>query len=176
MSKFKEVMSNIGNKFKRAASKVWERLKEKNFGFYVACAAWLLTFIHMITYSQIGKVGEGLFSIGVIISCVIGLVAFVVLAWFKETSRLAPVALMVCDLLCLMFFVKADNFQDFFSTQFFDGFSIGKVFSLGVPLWFSLFSFIISFIIASAAIYMPQERKREETCHTDDRSEKTEQV
>lgn len=176
MSSFKDVMSTIWDKIKWVASKVWERLKAKNFGFYVACAAWLLTFIHMITYSQIGGIEEGLFSIGVIICCIIALVAFPVLAWFKETSRLAPVSLMVCDLLCLMFFVGADNFQDFFSTQFFDGFSMGKLFSLGAPLWFSLFSFVISFVIASAAIYMPQERKAKEPEQTDGGSAEAEKT
>lgn len=159
MSKFKDIMSTVWVKIKWVAAKVWERFKSKNFGFYVALAAWLLTFVHMITYSQIGKVGEGLFHPGVIISCVIALVAFLVLAWFKVTSKLAPVVLMVSSLLCLFFFANSSNFQDFFSTKFFEGFSFNLLFSLGVPLWFSLFSFLISFVIASAAMYMPQERK-----------------
>lgn len=166
MSKFKDVMSIIwgkikwlGGKIKWLVAKVWERFKSKNFGFYVALAAWLLTFIHMITYSQIENVGEGLFHPGVIISCAVALVAFLVLAWFKVTSKLAPAVLMVSDLLCLFFFANSGNFQDFFSTNFFEGFSFGLLFSLGVPLWFSLFSFLISFVIASVAMYMPQERK-----------------
>lgn len=134
-------------------------IKTKWIGCFVALAAWLLTFIHMITYSQIGKIDEGLFSAGVIVSCVIGLIAFAALSLFRKTSQLAPAALMICDLMCLMFFVGAENFQDYFSTQFFDGFSMGKLFSLGAPVWFSMFSFIISFIVASVAMYLPQNRK-----------------
>ena len=114
-------------------------IKTKWIGCFVALAAWLLTFIHMITYSQIGKIDEGLFSAGVIVSCVIGLIAFAALSLFRKTSQLAPAALMICDLMCLMFFVGAENFQDYFSTQFFDGFSMGKLFSLGAPVWFSMF-------------------------------------
>lgn len=134
-------------------------IKTKWIGCFVALAAWLLTFIHMITYSQIGKVEEGLFSAGVIVSCVIGLIAFAALSLFRKTSQLAPVALMICNLLCVMFFAGSSNFQDFFSTKFFNGFSFGTLFSLGVPVWFSLLSFLLSFVIASVAMYLPQNRK-----------------
>lgn len=134
-------------------------IKTKWIGFYVAAVAWVLTFVQMITYSQIGGIEEGLFSAGVIISCVCGLLFFVMFSLLRKTSPLAPIILMICDLLCLMFFVGASGFQDYFSTQFFDGFSMSKLFSLGVPVWFSMLSFILSFVISSVAIYLPQNRK-----------------
>ena len=135
-------------------------IKTKWIGFYAAAVAWVLTFIQMITYSQIGGIEETLFSAGVIVSCVIGMILFLLLSLFRKTSPIAPIVLMICDLLCLMFFVGAEGFQDYFSTQFFDGFSMGKLFSLGAPVWFSMLSFILSFVISSVAIYLPQNRRQ----------------
>ncbi len=129
---------------------------QKSAGFYVGAAAWLLTFIHTIVYSSVP--GE-IFSTGVIAAGVVGIILFPALSLFKRTSSLAPVALMVCDFMCLMCAAGADGIIDYLSTQFFDGFSLAKIFALPFPVWFSVLSFVVSFIAASVAIYLPQYKK-----------------
>jgi hypothetical protein len=67
---------------------------------------------------------------------------------------------MISSFLCITAFIKAEGIIDYLSTQFFDGFSMEKLFSLPFPVWFSMFSFVLSFIIASVAIYLPQNRTK----------------
>lgn len=133
-----------------------QTILNKGAGFYVGAAAWLLTLIHTITYS--GVSGD-IYSGAVIAAGVVGIILFPALSLFKRTSGLAPIVLMICDFMCLMCAAGADGIIDYLSTQFFDGFSAAKIFSLPFAVWFSVLSFVISFILASVAIYLPQAKK-----------------
>ncbi len=148
------------NKYMTFLKSVGKEIKEtvltKSYGCYVALAAWLLTLIQIITY---GFVSVELFHSGVIVSSVLGVIFFIILSLFRKTSPLAPVILMVCDIVALLSFASADGIVDVFSTLFFDGFSLGKLFTLPTAEWMSIFSFVLSFLISSVAVYLPQNKK-----------------
>lgn len=133
-----------------------ECIMSKWIGCFVALPALVLTFVQIISYSF---VSTELFHSGVIIASVFGIVAFVALSLFRKTSQLAPVALMACNLAAIVSFASADGIVDVFSTLFFDGFSIGKIFSLPAAEWLSILLFVITFILSSVAVYLPQNRK-----------------
>ena len=54
---------------------------------------------------------------------------------------------------------EADGILDYLSTAFFSGFSFEAFFSLEVPVYLSILFFIVSFILSSIAMYLPQTRK-----------------
>ena len=143
-------LNSVGNEIK-------ETVLTKTYGCYVALVAWLLTFIQSITYNF---VSVELFNSGVIVASVCGVILFIVFSLFRKTSTLAPVILMACDACALFAFASAGGIVDVFSTLFFDGFSLGKLFTLPTAEWVSLFSFVLSFIIASVAMYLPQNKKK----------------
>ncbi len=143
-------LNSVGNEIK-------ETVLTKTYGCYVALVAWLLTFIQSITYNF---VSVELFNSGVIVASVCGVILFIVFSLFRKTSTLAPVILMACDACALFAFASADGIVDVFSTLFFDGFSLSKLFTLPTAEWMSLFSFVLSFIIASVAVYLPQNKKK----------------
>lgn len=143
-------LNSVGNEIK-------ETVLTKTYGCYVALVAWLLTFIQSITYNF---VSVELFNSGVIVASVCGVILFIVFSLFRKTSTLATVILMACDACALFAFATADGIVDVFSTLFFDGFSLGKLFNLPTAEWMSLFSFVLSFIIASVAVYLPQNKKK----------------
>ena len=147
-NKFIAAMGKIGREIKRT-------LCTKRAGFYVGAAAWVLTLAHTFTYTAVPK---ELFNGSVILCSVLGLVLFAALSLFTKTSSLAPIALMVCDFLCITSFAAADGIVDYFSTQFFDGFSLSKLFALPMPVWFSILSFVISFLLSLVAIFLPQNK------------------
>ncbi len=132
-------------------------IKKKNVGFYISLLAWILTLAHMFVYRGIA---EELYSAKVFYFALAGVVAFVVLSLFSRTSELAPIALMVCNFMCIVSFAAQDGVVDYFSTQFFDGFSIEAVFKLPVSVWFSLLAFVAAFILSSLAMYIPQVRRK----------------
>ncbi len=134
-----------------------ETVLTKSVGFYVAAVAWLLTLIHTITYAS-GVPGD-IYSGSVVGVGVTAIILFPLLSLSKKTSPVAPIVLMICDFMALMCMAGADGIIDYMSTQFFDGFSVGKIFTLPFGVWFSALSFIVSFIIASVAMYLPQQKK-----------------
>lgn len=148
-NKFISFLELVGNDIKKTVT-------TKRYGFYVAVAAWGLTFILTICYAC---VGEMLYNPNVIVACVLGMVFFAVLMLFGHTSRLAPVVLMICNLCALFAFIKADEIVTVFSELFFDGFTLGKLFSLAPAEWMSVFLFILTIITSSVAMYMPQNKK-----------------
>lgn len=153
-------MSDFKGTMQRAASYVGGEIKSaalsKAAGFYVGAAAWLLTLVHTITYSTIpGDISNP----AVIAVGVVGIILFPLLSLFKKTSVLAPIALMICDFMALMCTAGADGIIDYLSTQFFNGVTLEAIFSLPFGLWFSAISFIVSFILSSVAIYLPQQKR-----------------
>lgn len=150
-------MAEKSNNFLQVVGgEIKQSVLSKSYGCFVALAACVLTLAQTFAYPFVS--GE-LFSAGVIVSSVLGVILFVALSLFKKTSRLAPIALMICDFLALIAFAGADGIVDVFSTLFFDGFSIGKIFRLPVAEWFCVLSFILAFVISSVAVYLPQNKK-----------------
>ena len=93
----------------------------------------------------------------------IGFFVALVLAFFRKTRTLAPITLMIVDFLSLMFFAQADGLIDYLSTAFFSGVSLEAIFKLPVPVWLSVFCFIISFIVSSVAMYLSWNKKSKTT-------------
>ena len=141
-----------------AGGEIKSAVLTKGAGFYVGAAAWLLTLIHTITYST---VPDDIFNPAVIAVGVVGLILFPAFSLFKKTSVFAPIALMICDFMALMCMAGADGIVDYLSTQLFNGVSLEAIFSLPFGVWFSALSFVVSFILSSVAIYLPQQKKEQ---------------
>ncbi|NLC16343.1 MAG: hypothetical protein GX756_00465 [Clostridiales bacterium] len=152
-NRFVAVAKTIGNEIKECVTTKW-------IGFYVTLAAFALSIAHTFAYSAISRT---IYNGQVIVFSVLGIVAFILFSLYRRTSLLAPIALMISSFLSLTAFIKAEGIIDYLSTVFFDGFSMGKLFSLPFPVWFSMVSFVLCFIIASVAMYIPQNRKIKET-------------
>lgn len=131
-----------------------ECILTKWIGCFIALVAVVLSIAQAITYSGVAE--QDFNSVAVVCS-VLGAVLFLVLSLFRQTSTLAPVALMICDFVSLLAF--GSSIVDYFSTAFFDGFSFGKLLEQETAYSFSTISFVVSFVIASVAVYVPQNRK-----------------
>lgn len=141
-------------------NKLWLNIKEnfttKRFGFYVGLAAFILMIALLVVYSGIDKT---LFNSNVILFVVLGIVLYIVLSVFKQTAILAQVSLMVFSFLSFCAFASTDGMVDYLSTLFFDGISFSKLMSLDSNFLFSALLMLLTFIVASVAIYMPQNKK-----------------
>lgn len=141
-------------------NKLWLNIKEnfttKRFGFYVGLAAFILMIALLIVYSGIDKT---LFNSNVILFVVLGIVLYIVLSVFKQTALLAQVSLMVFSFLSFCAFASTDGMVDYLSTLFFDGISFSKLMSLDSNFLFSALLMLLTFIVASVAMYMPQNKK-----------------
>ncbi len=131
-----------------------ESILTKWIGCFVASVAAVLSIIQAITYSGVAAAD---FNVNAVVFSLLGAALFVLLSLSRKTSSLAPVALMICDFVALLSFVGV--IIDYFSTLFFDGFSMDKLFSQEAAYSFSTVSFVLSTIIASVAVYLPQNRK-----------------
>ena len=112
---------------------------------------------------NIGRIGLVIltFVMAVLVTLVliIGIILFVILSIFKFTSSLAPVSLLVCGFLSLIFIAQAEGFIDYFSTQFFEGVSLDVILKLPVPVLITVLSIVLTFIISSVSMYLPQVEK-----------------
>lgn len=135
---------------------VYDFLRYKNVGYFIGFLAFLLTVAQGVLYMY---VPENLFNVWVLVLCLIGAGAFHLFSIFPKTAILSPVSLMVCDFLCVCAFASADGLLDYLSTAFFSGFSFDAFFSLEVPVYLSVLFFVLSFLLASIAMYLPQTRK-----------------
>lgn len=143
--------------FKAIGKEIKECILTKWIGCFIALVAVVLSIVQAITYSGVAE--QDFNSVAVICS-VLGAVLFLILSLFRQTSSLAPVVLMVCDLVALLAFGSA--IVDYFTTEFFDGFSLGKLMEREAAYSFSTLSFVISFVVSSVAVYVPQNRKVKE--------------
>lgn len=126
----------------------------KWIGCFVALAAVVLSIAQAIAYSGVNE--QDFNSLAVVLS-VLGAVFFIILSLFKQTSPLAPIALVICDFVALLVF--ASSLIDFFSTAFFGGFSFGALFAQPLAYSFSTILFVLSFVVSSVAMWIPQNRK-----------------
>lgn len=143
--------------FQKIAKYYLAFLKNKRSGFYVSLAAAVLMILQAIIYPM--SPAE-VYNPLVITLTIIGIVLFVVFSFsIKQVEILSPIFLMIINFSCIMAYAKADGLLDYFSTQFFSGFSLKILFSLPVGVWLSVLLFLTNFILASVAMYLPQSKK-----------------
>ena len=133
-----------------------EWISSKAIGFYFSLAAWVLMIVELIFYPS---VPVDIMNSNVTLVLIIGVILFVILSIFKFTSSLAPVSLLVCGFLSLIFIAQAEGFIDYFSTQFFEGVSLDVILKLPVPVLITVLSIVLTFIISSVSMYLPQVKK-----------------
>lgn len=133
--------------------------KTKASGAYVSTAAALMMIVYAVASSGLDK---SIFNSSIVIFAIVGILLFAALSAFTFTSKLGATMLMLFSFLSFCAFVKADGFIDYFSTQFFDGFSLAKIFGLGAPMVIFFVGLILSFILASVGMYLPQNKKKTE--------------
>lgn len=133
--------------------------KTKASGAYVSAAAAVMMIVYAIASSGLDK---SIFNSAIVVFAVIGILLFAALSVFTFTSKLGATMLMLFSFLSFCAFVKADGFIDYFSTQFFDGFSLSKIFDLGAPTVIFFVGLILSFILASVGMYLPQNNEKAE--------------
>lgn len=133
--------------------------KTKASGAYVSAAAALMMIVYAIASSGLDK---SIFNSAIVVFAVIGILLFAALSVFTFTSKLGATMLMLFSFLSFCTFVKADGFIDYFSTQFFDGFSLSKIFDLGAPTVIFFVGLILSFILSSVGMYLPQNKEKAE--------------
>ena len=134
---------------------VRDSVATKSAGFYVGVVGAVFAAVQVFAY--IG-VDEALYSSGVIPLAVTGIALFCLLSLLRVTSGIAPVALMLFDFLSFCAFAKGEGLIDYFSTQFFDGVSLSKILSLGFSVYGSILFMVLSFVAASVAMYLPQNK------------------
>ncbi|HBE98839.1 MAG TPA: hypothetical protein DDW18_02185 [Firmicutes bacterium] len=148
------------NFFQKLADYYLHLLKNKRAGFYLCALTAVLMILQAAVYSMAPS--EVFNSLGVTLS-VVGIVLFVVFSFsVKQLEILAPVSLMVINFSCLVAYAKADDLLDYFSTQFFSGFSLKTLFSLPIGVWLPIILFLANFIFSSVAMYLPQSKKESE--------------
>ncbi len=146
------------NFFHKVGNYYLNLLKEKRAGFYVSAVVAILMIVQAIVYSSAPV--EVYNPLGVTLS-IIGIVLFIVFSFsVKQVEILAPISLMVINFSCIVAYAQADGLLDYFSTQFFSGFSLTTLFSLPVGVWLSILLFLVNFIAASVAMYLPQRKKQ----------------
>lgn len=141
-------------------SAVKDSITTKSAGFYLGAVGAVFALVQVFAY--IG-VDEALYSAGVIPFAVVGVVLFCLMSLLRVTSSIAPVALMLFDFLSFCTFAKGEGLIDYFSTQFFDGVSLAKILSLGFSVYGSILFMVLSFVAASVAVYLPQNKTRQST-------------
>lgn len=141
-------------------NKLWLNIKEnfktKHYGFYVGLASFVLMIILTIVYSGIDST---LYNSNVILFAVLGIVIYIVCSLFKQTATLSQVVLMIFSFLAFCAFASTDGMVDYLSTQFFDGISMAAISGLGFNFLGSAILMLVSFIVSSVAMYMPQNKK-----------------
>ena len=128
-------------------------ISSKAIGFYFSLVSLVLMIVELIFYPG---VPTDIMNGNVIIVLVFGILLFIGLSIFKFTSSIAPISLLVCGFLSLIFIAQAEGFIDYFSTQFFEGVSLDVILKLPIPVLITIISIILSFVISSVSIYLPQ--------------------
>lgn len=153
-------MNNVSS-FKNAVfsflKSIGQTFKNKGSGFYVAAVAWVLSLAHTVTYSC---VPQDIYNVWSTVWGIAGIILFICFSLFPKFSVFAPISLMVSSIMCLMSAAAADGIIDYLSTRFFDGISVQKIFALPFSVWFSVLSFVVAFILASVAMYLPQSKNK----------------
>lgn len=133
-----------------------DNYKTKTIGCFVGAAGCLLTLIAMFFYlgapAEVAHVSVTLCFLG-------GVLGFIILSSFKQTSVFAPIVLMMGNLFalwCIILFPTQT--LDWFSTEFFAGFSIGALFGLTPTVLVPLLSMIFGSILGIVATFLPQNK------------------
>lgn len=149
-------MEKVNNFFKKVGLEIKETITSKWLDSFVGAGAALLSFISFIAYFFMPN---DLQNATVIAFCFVGFLLFLILSLFRQTSVLAPVSVMVFDLLAIVAIVNTDGMIDYITTQMFDGLDLS---ALAPALVASIICLILSFILSSVAMYLPKKRKTKE--------------
>lgn len=143
---------------KKLGLNIKDNLQTKTYGFYVGLASLTIMILLAFIYGGIEKT---LFNSDVMLCAILGICLFVVFSIFKETALLSQVSIVVFSFLSFCAFANTDGMIDYVSTQFFDGFSMAKLFALDYHFWLSIILILLAFIVSSVALYMPQNKTKE---------------
>lgn len=143
---------------KKLGLNIKDNLQTKTYGFYVGLASLTIMILLAFIYGGIEKT---LFNSDVMLYAILGICLFVVFSIFKETALLSQVSIVVFSFLSFCAFANTDGMIDYVSTQFFDGFSMAKLFALDYHFWLSIILILLAFIVSSVALYMPQNKTKE---------------
>ena len=127
-------------------------MRNKSIGFFVGLFVCILMIVNIVLYRQ---VPSDIYSVDATYWMIGGIGVFVICSIFAVTSELAPVALMVSSFMGIAAFAQAPGTIDYLSTAFFDGFSMSAIFALPMPVWASMFTFIVAFILSSVSMFLP---------------------
>lgn len=138
-----------------------DNIKTKDVGFYVGAGSFVITLVGFITYTCVAF--NQTFSGYAVLALALALVAYLGFTAFKVTSVFGPIALVAGNFFAITAMAGLATTQNYFSTAFFNGFSLGGLFGLNVGIILPLFTTIIAGIAAIVASFMSQNKKVEVT-------------
>ena len=131
-------------------------IRDRSVGFYIGLVACVLMIVNLISYRS---APSDLYSAKATYWMIGGIAVFAIFSCFALLSEIASISLMVSSFMGIAAFAQAPGTIDYLSTAFFDGFSINAVFALPTEVWLSIFTFILSFVVASVAMFLPLIKK-----------------
>ena len=127
-------------------------IRDRSAGFFVGLAACIFMIVNLISYRS---VPSDIYSAKATYWMIGGIAVFAICSCFALLSEIASISLMVSSFMGIAAFAQAPGTIDYLSTAFFDGFSINAIIALPTDVWLSIFTFILSFVVASVAMFLP---------------------
>lgn len=143
---------------KKLGISIKDNFLTKTYGFYVGLTSFVIMILIACIYCGIDPT---LYNSNVMLYVILGICLFILFSIFKETALLSQVSVVVFSFLSFCAFVNTDGLIDYVSTQFFDGFTLTKLFALEYHFWLSIVLILLAFIVSSVALYMPQNKTKE---------------
>ena len=143
---------------KKLGISIKDNFLTKTYGFYVSLASFIIMILIACIYCGIDPT---LYNSNVMLYAILGICLFVVFSIFKETALLSQVSIVAFSFLSFCAFANTDGLIDYVSTQFFDGFTLTKLFALDYHFWLSIVLILLAFFVSSVALYMPQNKTKE---------------
>lgn len=143
---------------KKLGISIKDNFLTKTYGFYVGLTSFIIMILIACIYCGIDPT---LYNSNVMLYVILGICLFIVFSIFKETALLSQVSVVVFSFLSFCAFANTDGLIDYVSTQFFDGFTLTKLFALEYHFWLSIVLILLAFIVSSVALYMPQNKNKE---------------
>lgn len=143
---------------KKLGISIKDNFLTKTYGFYVSLTSFIIMILIACIYCGIDPT---LYNSNVMLYVILGICLFIVFSIFKETALLSQVSVVVFSFLSFCAFANTDGLIDYVSTQFFDGFTLTKLFALEYHFWLSIVLILLAFIVSSVALYMPQNKNKE---------------
>ena len=127
-------------------------IRNRSVRFFIGLVACVLMIVNLISYRN---VPSDIYSAEATYWMIGGIAVFVICSCFSILTEIASISLMVSSFMGIAAFAQAPGTIDYLSTAFFDGFSINAIFALPTDVWLSIFTFILSFVVASVAMFLP---------------------